>query len=154
MLATLNKLNPGFAVSDARPGHAQVRHRSISSASISTRRATSAHDPDAPARAPEPRINPDAVKAHNGPVRPEALHDLLLYIRDEYGDPPIMITENGAGFGDRDEVMGDGIVNDPLRADYIRRHIEAMLRGARRGRQRHRLHGLVPVRQFRVVARL
>ena len=66
-------------------------------------------------------------------MRPEALHDLLLTIRDNYGDPPIMITENGAGFGDSDEVMADGVVKDPLRADYIRRHIDAVLQARAEG---------------------
>ena len=44
-----------------------------------------------------------------------------------------MITENGAGFGDRDEVMADGVVKDPLRADYIRRHIDAVLQARDEG---------------------
>jgi beta-glucosidase len=76
--------------------------------------------------------NPDKVKAFNGPVRPDAFHDLLMRIRADYGNPPVYITENGAGFGDFDEVLDGDTVRDPLRADYIRRHIDAMLR-ARRG---------------------
>ncbi|MEX0852271.1 MAG: family 1 glycosylhydrolase [Bauldia sp.] len=77
--------------------------------------------------------NPDRVRAFNGPVRPEAFYDLLMHIRANYGDPPIFITENGTGYGDFDEVMEDGIVKDPLRTDYIRRHIDAMLRARRAG---------------------
>ena len=69
-------------------------------------------------------MNPDPVPAFNGPVRPDALYELLMRIRNEYGNPPILITENGAGFGPNDEVMADGVVKDPLRADYIRRHID------------------------------
>jgi beta-glucosidase len=72
--------------------------------------------------------NPDAVKAFNGPVRPEALHKLLLRIKTDYGNPPVFITENGAGFGDFDEVRDGTVVRDPLRTDYIRRHAEAVLR--------------------------
>ncbi len=68
------------------------------------------------------------VKSFNGPVRPDALHGLLIRIRDEYGNPPVMITENGAGFGDGDEVRDGDIIRDPHRADYIRRHAEATLR--------------------------
>jgi beta-glucosidase len=73
-------------------------------------------------------LNPDPVKAFNGPVRPEALYGLLLRIRDEYGNPPVIITENGAGFGDVDEVRDGATIRDPLRIDYIRRHVEATLR--------------------------
>ena len=71
--------------------------------------------------------NPDAVKAFNGPVRPEYLHKLLMRIRSEYGNPPVFITENGAGYGDFDEMLDGETVRDPLRTDYIRRHIAAAL---------------------------
>ncbi|KAB2867978.1 MAG: family 1 glycosylhydrolase, partial [Bauldia sp.] len=71
--------------------------------------------------------NPDAVKMFNGPVRPEAFYALLMRIRDEYGNPPVIVTENGAGFGDFDEVLEGGVVKDRLRTDYVRRHIAEML---------------------------
>ena len=69
----------------------------------------------------------------SGPVRPDALPRLLMRLHSEYGDKPIVITENGAGFGPNDEVMADSGVRDPLRADYIRRHIDAVLRARRDG---------------------
>ncbi len=72
--------------------------------------------------------NPDEVKMFNGPVRPDELYHLLLRIKRDYGNPPVFITENGAGFGDFDEVMDGDTVKDPLRTDYIRRHIAAALR--------------------------
>ncbi len=131
VMATLNKLNPGFTVSDADRATLQsgtVDFIGVNFYAPSYVRA----NPDYPLAA-EPGVNPDAVPAFNGPVRPEALHDLLIAIRDTYGDPPIMITENGAGFGPRDEVMADGVVEDPLRADYIRRHIDAVLKAKSEG---------------------
>jgi beta-glucosidase len=131
LLATLNKLNPGFSVSDAEGATLKagtVDFIGVNFYAPSFVRANAEYPLGA-----EPGINPDEIKAHNGPVRPGALHDLLLSIHDNYGDPPIMITENGAGFGDRDEVMADGVVNDPLRADYIRRHIDAVLQARDEG---------------------
>lgn len=78
--------------------------------------------------------NPDPEpRAFNGPVRPEQLQALLERIRDDYGNPPIYITENGAGFGPGDEVIEGDTVLDPLRADYISRHIEAALAARRNG---------------------
>lgn len=74
--------------------------------------------------------NPDKVKAFNGPVRPEEFYRLLMRLRSDYGNPPVIITENGAGFGEIDEVLADDTVRDPLRTDYIRRHVDAVL-GAR-----------------------
>jgi beta-glucosidase len=73
------------------------------------------------------RFNPDPKPAFNGPARPEALKVLLLRIRDEYGNRPVIITENGAGFGPDDEIMAGNVVKDPLRTDYIRSHVAAAL---------------------------
>jgi beta-glucosidase len=56
-----------------------------------------------------------------------------MRIHDDYGNPPVVITENGAGFGPADEGVVDGVVSDPLRADYIRRHTDAVLRARRDG---------------------
>ena len=71
--------------------------------------------------------NPDAVKSHNGAVRPDALYNLLVRIKNEYENPNVMITENGAGFPNED-IKEKPIVKDPLRADYIKRHAEAALK--------------------------
>ena len=131
LMATLNKLNPDFTVSDA--DSAILKAGTVDFIGVNFYAPTFVRtNPDYPLGA-QPGYNPDTVKAHNGPVRPAALHDLLLYLRDNYGDPPIMITENGAGFGDRDEVMADGVVKDPLRADYIRRHVAAVLQAREEG---------------------
>lgn len=73
------------------------------------------------------KTNPDPVPAFNGPVRPDQLHRLLMRIRDDYDNPPMVITENGAGFGDIDEIGDGDAVHDPLRTDYVRRHVEAVL---------------------------
>lgn len=77
--------------------------------------------------------NPDRVKMFNGPVRPESLYALLMRIRDDYGNPPVIVTENGAGFGEVDEAIDGDIVRDPLRTDYLRRHIAAMLQARQDG---------------------
>jgi beta-glucosidase len=74
------------------------------------------------------RNNPDDDKMFNGPVRPEYLYRALLKLKEEYGNPEVIITENGAGFGPEDEQLVNGSVNDSLRTDYITRHIEQALR--------------------------
>jgi beta-glucosidase len=93
------------------------------------------HDPDYPLGLGwgNADTNPDEVKAFNGPVRPDELYRLLLRIRDDYANPPVAITENGAGFGDGDEVLAGGLVKDPLRTDYIARHVEATLKARAEG---------------------
>lgn len=131
VVATLRQLAPDFSVSDAdrtalTAGHADFVGVNFYAPAYCRR-------DDARPLGVEWGVNTDPVPAFNGPVRPDALYDLLMRIQREYGNPPIMITENGAGFGPRDEVMNGGIVHDPLRADYIRRHIDAVLRAKRDG---------------------
>jgi len=70
--------------------------------------------------------NTDAIKMANGPVRPEELYNLLVRIKNEYGDPAVIITENGASFENDEDKVVDGKVNDMMRADYIQRHIAAV----------------------------
>jgi len=55
----------------------------------------------------------------------QALTDLLLRVKARYGNPPVYITENGAAFYDP-PVATNGRVSDPLRVDYLRRHIAAV----------------------------
>ncbi|PPF87874.1 beta-glucosidase [Subtercola sp. Z020] len=55
-------------------------------------------------------------------IDPSGLFDLLVQLRDEFPEQPLMITENGAAFAD---TVTDGAVHDVERVDYLRRHITA-----------------------------
>jgi beta-glucosidase len=77
--------------------------------------------------------NPDSVKMFNGPVRPEYLYKLLMRLKNEYGNPLMYITENGAGFGNSDDTLVNHEVNDALRTDYIKRHIAAAMQARNEG---------------------
>jgi beta-glucosidase len=59
-------------------------------------------------------------------VTPEALHDVLLRLKRDYGDVEIYITENGAAFADVWD--GGDVVEDPRRVDFVSRHVEALAR--------------------------
>lgn len=56
-------------------------------------------------------------------IRPDSLRDLLLRIRDDYGDVPLYVTENGLPAADR--LSEDGAVHDPQRIEYVRGHLVA-----------------------------
>jgi beta-glucosidase len=56
-------------------------------------------------------------------IDPEALTELLLALRDDYGPERIVITENGAAF--EDEVGPDGGIEDHRRVAYLRDHVQA-----------------------------
>jgi beta-glucosidase len=71
-------------------------------------------------------------------VFPQGLTDLLLWFKQTYGDLPLYITENGAAFfdpptADVDPHTGERRVRDPLRIDYLRRHISAIHDAIRQG---------------------
>lgn len=59
-------------------------------------------------------------------VFPQGLTDLLVWFKDTYGALPVYITENGAAFFDPPTADG-GRVRDPLRMDYLRKHLGAIL---------------------------
>ncbi|RIA43881.1 beta-glucosidase [Hephaestia caeni] len=65
-------------------------------------------------------------------VSPQALTDMLVWVRAEYGDIPLYVTENGAAFYDPPRAM-NGAIDDPLRVDYLRTHIAAVGEAIARG---------------------
>ncbi|MGE5274443.1 MAG: GH1 family beta-glucosidase [Verrucomicrobiota bacterium] len=69
--------------------------------------------------------------AMDWPIAPGSFTDLLLRVRDDYGEIPLLITENGAAF---DDVLDGGeVVEDPLRVAYLREHIAAVERAEANG---------------------
>ena len=72
------------------------------------------------------------VTGFGWPVVPEALTELLVSLRSDYGDalPPVVITENGASYPD---VVVDGRVHDSERTAYLDGHIRAVHAAIERG---------------------
>jgi beta-glucosidase len=61
-----------------------------------------------------------------------ALTDVLVWLKERYGNPPTYITENGAAFFDPPAVEGEHLA-DPHRVDYLRNHITAVHAALQRG---------------------
>jgi len=61
----------------------------------------------------------------NWEVYEKGLKDTLVWFKDRYGNVPIYMTENGAAFYDPPVAEAD-IVQDPLRIDYLRKHLRAL----------------------------
>ncbi|WP_051884467.1 GH1 family beta-glucosidase [Lysobacter antibioticus] len=63
-------------------------------------------------------------------VFPQGLTDTLTWVKQRYGDIPMYITENGAAFFDppvaEPDASGERRVRDPLRMDYLQKHIGAI----------------------------
>ncbi len=58
-------------------------------------------------------------------VYAQGLTDTLLWFRDRYGDIPLYVTENGSAFYDPPVAEGE-VLDDPLRTDYLRKHLKAV----------------------------
>jgi beta-glucosidase len=65
------------------------------------------------------------------PVRPETFTKLLLRLKRDYGDIPLVITENGAAF--EDHVDGAPVIEDPDRVEFLRDHVTALRRAVDAG---------------------
>jgi beta-glucosidase len=84
------------------------------------------HDPEAwPLQAAPVRQKQATYTETGWEVYPQGLTDVLVWVKDRYGNPPVYITENGAAFYDPPVVVGDAL-SDPLRVDYLHRHLCAV----------------------------
>lgn len=77
--------------------------------------------------------NPDNPEMFNGFVDPMAFTRGLISLKEQYNDPEIIITENGAGYGNSDDKLVNGKVNDVLRTAYLQKHIRAVYKAIQDG---------------------
>lgn len=85
-----------------------------------------------PVRAGRLRQNQHIHTTLDWEVYPKALTDVLVWVRDRYGNTPLFVTENGAAFEDPSVVPGE-MVDDPLRVAYLRDHLLATHRAIEQG---------------------
>jgi beta-glucosidase len=67
-------------------------------------------------------------------VYPPAFYETLMHLKNEYGNPRLYITENGASFTD---VLEKGRVHDPLRIAFLEGYMEASAQAIRDGVNLH-----------------
>jgi beta-glucosidase len=64
-------------------------------------------------------------------IYPSGLTDILLWLKERYGDLPLYITENGAAY---DDVLSpNGAVSDTPRVQYLTQHLRAAEQAIRAG---------------------
>ena len=66
---------------------------------------------------------PGPVTDMDWAVDASGLREILVRLGREYGNPPLLVTENGAAY--RDRVAPDGGVHDPERVGYLHSHLTA-----------------------------
>ncbi len=66
------------------------------------------------------------LTAFGWPVVPDGLREILVRLRDDYGDllPPLFVTENGCAYDDVPDDAGE--VHDPDRVAYLDAHLRAI----------------------------
>ncbi|HWN42430.1 MAG TPA: GH1 family beta-glucosidase [Thermoanaerobaculia bacterium] len=88
-------------------------------------RAVTCHDPQClPVRAGRVRQTRHVYTEIDWEVYPPGLTNTLVWIKENYGDLPLYVTENGAAFYDPPTVNGSEL-SDPLRVEYLRTHLLA-----------------------------
>jgi len=93
--------------------------------------ASETGNPAKPFNLAHPRYDGAQITDVGWEVYPDGLETVLKIFREEYGNLPLYITENGAAYND---IPGaDGAIHDARRVDYYRRHIEAVLKAQRAG---------------------
>jgi beta-glucosidase len=64
-------------------------------------------------------------------VYPQGFYEQLLELKNDYGNPRVYITENGAAF--KDVVNPKGVVDDQDRIRYLEQYLEAVYRAKSEG---------------------
>lgn len=96
-------------------------------------RAVVRHDPSVfPDRAVRVRQIGAPHTAMDWEVFPSGLEEILVWVSQRYGRPPLYITENGAAFPDP-PTAANGWVDDPQRVDFLRQHFTAARSAIARG---------------------
>jgi beta-glucosidase len=89
-------------------------------------RSVNRHDDSAwPVRAAPVRQSQATITETGWEVYPQGLTDTLLWLKNRYGDLPLYVTENGSAFYDP-PVAEDGQLDDPLRVNYLQKHLKAI----------------------------
>ena len=69
-------------------------------------------------------------------IFPQGLTDILVWVKERYGDIPLYITENGAAIYDPPYAIADP-VDDPIRVHYLELHLRAIRDAIGRGVNLH-----------------
>lgn len=73
-----------------------------------------------------PGLPPEGAEldAFGRAIDPGGLREMLARLREDYGNPPVLITENGCS--DPFSATASAVSNDRFRIDYLRRHLEVV----------------------------
>ena len=91
---------------------------------------------------PGRRINPHK----NWEIYPEAMYDIAINIRDNYGNIPWYVSENGMGvYGEEQFMDKNGMIVDDYRIDFITEHLQFIHKGIKEGSNCFGYHLWAPI---------
>jgi beta-glucosidase len=94
-------------------------------------RFTVRHDPNLMFGMGWGKPHADRFTAYGWPVEPDGIAEMLLELKQLYGNPPVLITENGAAYADAPDAAGK--VDDEDRIAFLRDHVLAVQRAKTAG---------------------
>lgn len=67
-------------------------------------------------------------------IYPQALYDIALNIKENYGNLPWYVSENGMGVSNEERYMDEnGVIQDDYRIDFVKEHLNWLHRGIEEG---------------------
>ena len=79
---------------------------------------------------PDKKINP----YRGWEIYPEALYDVAMTMKNDYGNIPWFVSENGMGVADEERFMNqEGMIEDDYRIDFMKEHLTELHRGIEAG---------------------
>ncbi len=79
-------------------------------------------------------------------IYPKAIYDVAINVRDNYGNIPWYISENGMGVEGEEKFIGkDGVIADDYRIDFIREHLEWLQKAIEEGSNCFGYHLWTPI---------
>lgn len=67
-------------------------------------------------------------------IYPQIMYDMAIYLRDNYGDIPWIVSENGTGQANETQFLDDkGLICDDYRIDFISQHLAYLLKAVAEG---------------------
>ncbi len=78
---------------------------------------------------PEKVINP----YRGWEIYPEAIYDIALMMKNEYGNIPWFVSENGMGVADEERFEEQGQIEDDYRIEFMAQHLKYLHKGIEAG---------------------
>lgn len=79
---------------------------------------------------PDKRVNP----YRGWEIYPEAMYDVAIMMKNDYGNIPWYVSENGMGVADEERFMDEsGMIIDDYRIEFMKEHLEYLHRGIEEG---------------------